>query len=331
MRFLIILVAAFAALYGGYWFVGSAASTRAATEVMTRLEADGLEVAYEEIRTIGFPSRFDTTLTDVTIADPARNIGWQAPFFQLFALSYNPTHIIAVWPDRQQFDLPRDTVTLVSERLRASVQARPTPTLPLREATLEGADLRVLSQNGWEVDLTTVLAALRAVTGGEVDDHSYEVYAEATEISLPTVLLQALGGAEVAPSLIERIRLDGRLRLDAPLDRMVSPQALPRVTALTLRDAAFRWGDMSINAVGDLTIDPAGVPEGQITLTVTNWRQVIDVALSAGLLDPRWEPTLTRAASALAQGSDRLEAPIRLQNGFMSLGPLPLGPAPRLR
>lgn len=320
-----------AVLYGGYWFVGSTAATRATTQILTQLENDGFSVSYDEVRTIGFPSRFDTTLTGIEITDPARAIGWQAPFFQLFALSYNPTHVIAIWPDRQRFVLPRDTVTLASDRLRASVHTRTTPSLPLRDATLEGAMLRVLSDNGWEVDVAAVLASLRAVSGGDVADHSYEAFAEATDISLPTVLLQALGGADVAPSVIERIRLDGRIGLDRPLDRFVTGTNVPKLTTLTLRDVVFRWGDLSITGVGDLVFAPDGTPEGQVTLTVTNWRQMIDLGLSAGLLDPGFEPILARAIGALAQGSDRLEAPIRFQNGFMSLGPLPLGPAPRFR
>lgn len=337
MRFLIILTAAFAVLYGGYWFVGSAAATRATTEVLTKLEDDGLSVAYDEVRTRGFPSRFDTTLTGIEIIDPARSIGWQAPFFQVFALSYNPTHVIAIWPDRQSFVLPRDTVTLVSERLRASVHTRTTPSLPLREAILEGSMFRVLSANGWEVDVAAVLASLRVVTGGDVADHSYEAYAEATDITLPTVLLQALGGADVAPTMIERLRLDGRVGFDRALDRFAigagagAGGTLPKLTSLTLRDGLFRWGDMSITGIGDLSISAGGIPDGQLILTVTNWRQMIDLGITAGLLDPGFEPILTRAIAALAQGSDRLEAPIRFQNGFMSLGPLPLGPAPRFR
>jgi hypothetical protein len=328
MRFLLILTSAFAVLYGGYWFVGSTAATRALTEALSRAEAGGLDVAYEDIRTRGFPSRFDTTLTGISLADPGRGLGWQAPFVQLFALSYSPTHVIIVWPESQTFDLPRDRVTVQSDRLRASLRTRPVPTLPLREATVEGADLAILSAEGWEVDVAAVLAALRVVPGSPL---AYEAFAEATGISLPTALLQALGGADVAPAVIERIRLDGRLTLDAPLDRMVRPEAVPRLTALDLRDATLRWGDMSLTGVGALSIDAQGVPEGLITLTVTNWRKVIAVAISAGILDPAMEPIVTRAANALAQGSERLEAPVRFQNGFMSLGPLPLGPAPRLQ
>lgn len=330
MRFILIFVSALAALYGGYWFVGAGAATTAMTRSLDRIGADGLDVGYTQITTVGFPSRFDTTVEGLRLADPVRGWAWDAPFLQVFALSYRPNRVIVVWPDRQTFDLAGRRLTLGSESLRASASASPTPALPLREATLDGRALTLASAAGWEVDVAAILLALRSVGGGEIPPDSYEVYAEATEIALPGQLLQALGGAEVVPAMAERLRVDGRATLDGPLDR-TAPGAAPHLTAFTLRDLTFRWGDVTVSAAGSVTIDSTGQPEGQISLSVENWQRLIDMARATGALSQGQADVIARAGAALADGGGRLVAPLRFQNGFTALGPLPIGPAPRLR
>lgn len=331
MRFLIILVSCFAVLYGGYWFVGSAAATRAATALLADLEAEGVDVVYDDIRTVGFPSRFDTTLTGLSLGNRAQTFGWQAPFFQIFALSYNPTHVIAVWPDRQSFDLPKDRVTLVSERLRASVKARPAPSVPLREATLEGTALRILSDNGWEIDLTTLLAAIRGVETAEDGTATYDAYGEITEISLPSVMLQRFASAGEVPAVADRLHVDGRITLDRPLDRHALAGPAPSLTQIELRGASLRWGDMSVSGAGTMSVDSRGTLEGNVALTITDWPQMLRLAQAAGAIDQSVIPSLERAMSALSDGGNQLSATLRFENGFTSLGPVPIGPAPQLR
>jgi hypothetical protein len=57
---------------------------------------------------------------------------------------------------------------------------------------------------------------------------------------------------------------------------------------------------------------------------------MIGMAVSAGLLDQEIANTVQNMGSLLAGGSAELSVPITFQNGLMSLGPIPLGPAPRL-
>lgn len=330
MRFLLILVACLAAAYSGYWFVGRGAANAAITGGLERIEAEGLDVAYTSLETVGFPSRFDTTITDLSVADPGRGLAWDVPFFQVFAVSTQPNHVIAVWPDSQRVTLPGERLLITSGDLRASLRASPSPSLPLREATLEGRTLALAADAGWEVDVAATLMALRAVSGEAVPANSYEVFAEATDITLPRQILEALGGVEAVPAIAERLRIDGRIALDQPLDRFAAETG-PVLTSLTLRDLTFRWGDVTIAGEGSFTVDSTGRPEGRITLEVTNWQRLIDMAQAAGLMTEGQALSVGRAAAAMANGAGQLTAPINFQNGFTALGPLPIGPAPRLR
>jgi hypothetical protein len=66
---------------------------------------------------------------------------------------------------------------------------------------------------------------------------------------------------------------------------------------------------------------------------VEKWRKLIPVLIAAGLLTPENSRTLTRALELYAQqGSDpdTLTVPMNFAKGIMTLGPLPLGPAPAI-
>jgi hypothetical protein len=82
--------------------------------------AQGWVADYDTIETRGFPSRFDTTINTLELADPRTGWAWSAPFFQVFALSYKPNHIIAVWPNEQTIATPLARANITAEDMRAS-------------------------------------------------------------------------------------------------------------------------------------------------------------------------------------------------------------------
>ena len=88
---------------------------------------------------------------------------------------------------------------------------------------------------------------------------------------------------------------------------------------------------MALDAAGSLTVDPKGTPEGRITIRATNWRDMVAVARASGSLPEGIADTLERGLEILAglTGNPRtIDAPLSFQNGFVSLGPIPLGRAP---
>ena len=112
---------------------------------------------------------------------------------------------------------------------------------------------------------------------------------------------------------------------------MPSPNLIGRPRATDLREAVIDWGDIGLSATGTLTIDPAGIPDGRITLAATNWRALLDLVAASGAIAPELAPTWLAMAETLSQGTDRIDLPLTFENGRMSIGFIPLGPAPRLR
>ena len=123
--------------------------------------------------------------------------------------------------------------------------------------------------------------------------------------------------------------MDSLMIFDNPIDRSALTSQ-PRPTQIILNGMIVTWGELQLRGKGDVTVDILGIPTGRITISAQNWRDMIGMAVSAGLLDQEIANTVQNMGSLLAGGSAELSVPITFQNGLMSLGTIPLGPAPRL-
>jgi hypothetical protein len=325
MRFLTILVAILAGLYGGYWFIARGAVENGVDAFLQDLARDGWAVSYSSLATTGFPSRFDTTVTDLSLTHPANGVTWATPMFQVFALSYRPTRVIAIWPERQIITLPQDRLVITADGLRASAGVNVALSLPLDAVTVESGPMTIDSDRGIQVGLEQLLFAFRRAGPGPAD---YDLYLETTALRPPVELTTIIDPTGAMPAMVDRVLLDSQLALDQPIDRNMRGQI--RITSLTLRSFQINWGDVSLSASGSLTIAPDGIPDGSIALVAENWSKIIDLALSAGVITEGVAGLIRRGATVLSGGTNTLQAPLTFKDGLMSLGPVPLGPAPSL-
>ncbi|MBI1417782.1 MAG: DUF2125 domain-containing protein [Limimaricola sp.] len=323
MRRLLIVVLVLAGLYGGYWFVGAFAVERQGRALLGELAADGWQVGFSDLKTVGFPSRFDTTLSDPALADPKTGIGWKAAFFQLLALSYQPNHLIAIWPDSQTLTLPGQRVAVQAQGMKASVSVAPTPALRLDRLTAEVGVATATSDKGWQAEIDHALFALRPSGAPQ----GYDLYADVVNLRLPAEVLDVIDPGKALPEPIADMHVDSTVTFDRPLDRHAVAGTPPRPTGIAVKSVQAHWGDLALNGAGNLTIDTSGQLSGSLDLTLSGWPQIVKMLVGAGLIAPQAAPLWT-ALGARADGAVKLT--LRLADGRMMLGPLPLGPAPRL-
>jgi hypothetical protein len=329
MRKLLFLLVTLTVLWSGYWFVGSSVIRSAATNWFAAQAAPGLTAENSSLAVAGFPNRFDLTVEGVRFADPASGIGWEAPFAQIFAMTWKPWHIIAALPPSQVVSLPGQEVTITSEGLRASVRARPAGSLPLAMAIVESGPLAATSSLGW-----THAAEAAVVSLGEVNGtpNTYDVAADIAGLAPDAALLLLLAPEGGLPPMISEIRLRANATLTAPLDRHAG-DTNPRLAAVKLTDMAVTWGEIALTAEGGIAPDDKGFAAGRINFTVTNWRRVMPLLVASGTVRPQLARTVETMLEGLAKQSgdpEVLKIPLTMQDGWMSLGPLPLGPAPVL-
>ncbi|NUB44434.1 DUF2125 domain-containing protein [Fertoebacter nigrum] len=325
MRALVRVVLVLAVLYAGYWFVGSRALERGAEAWFQQQAAAGFIAERESLSVQGFPSRFDLTVNGLRLADPATGIGWEAPFVQVFSLSYKPWHVIAAFAPQQIVRTPSDDVTLDAAKLQASVIVTPGPALALDRVALAGEGLRATSSIGWSLAADSARFATRRLDG---TDNAHDIGIEATNISPDASLLTALGAASL-PGQIDLARLTATASFSAPLDRHAGATR-PQLLALEIGEGLLRWGDLGLFARGSLVADAQGQAEGRVEFRLDNWPKAVDLAVALGLMTPEVAPTWRNALTLLAAGGNTVEVPLTFAQGRMSLGPLPIGPAPRL-
>ncbi|MFV2002510.1 MAG: DUF2125 domain-containing protein [Paracoccaceae bacterium] len=330
MRALTIFIIAIFLLWGGYWFVASSAVEKGLTNWLDDRANGRWQVQYASLNTRGFPNRFDTTVTDPSLSNRRAGIVWSAPFWQVFALSYKPNQIIAVWPNQQSVALPDQQIDVTSQNIRASVTFEPGTALTLNRSSFVLEDLALLSTQGWRMQIKSGRLATRQTVGRE---NTHDIFFQATQLQPPAALLSQLDPAGRLSSIIDVAEIDGTLVFDAPWDRFSLERETPLITAIELKKMRITWGDMDLQASGSIDVDRAGELAGNIDVTATNWRRMLALATANGGVKPGITQTIANALELLAQlGGDGevLSAPLSFQDGLVKFGPIPLGRAPRL-
>jgi hypothetical protein len=322
MRRLIGAVLAVAGIWAGYWFAGSTLLERSLRDALAGA-APGITVASVEVA--GFPSRFDATFTDLRTAG---DLAWSAPFLQTFALSYKPWHLIAAFPPAQSLTLPDGrSLDITADRLQASLIVTPDTTLALDRTALVGSAM-ALRSGGTGVTLADLRLATRR---DPARSHSHEIGLQVTGLRPDPGLLAPTPGQPL-PEGHATLHLDAFLGFSAALDRFAG-ETRPVPVLVELRSARAVWGDVVAEASGRLAPDAQGFAEGQIDLSLTGAGTVIAALVAAGALRPELAQSWTQMAASMAQastGADRIDLTLTMAGGRMRLGPLPLGPAPRL-
>lgn len=332
MRNLLVLILVVSGAWAGYWMVGSAGVTTAFETWFEARRAEGWVAEYSALETRGFPNRFDTTMEDVTLADPGTGLVWDAPRFQLLALSYKPNHVIAVWPDTQRLATPQRKYEIVSEDMRASLVTRPAPRLPLDRLTLTATALSVQQESQSQPtradDLTLAAERLAGAEAG------YRFGLEAVGLSPALDWRARLDPGNTLPDRFDRFRADLNVTFDKPWDLAAIEDARPQPRKIDLRLAEARWGRLELQAAGSLLVDEDGRPTGEIVVKARNWREILGLAVASGTVPQGLADTLEDGLAliaGMAGNPQTLDIPLTFRNDRIRLGPVPIGPAPRLR
>ncbi|MDX5349291.1 MAG: DUF2125 domain-containing protein, partial [Paracoccaceae bacterium] len=303
------------------WFAGAA--------------SQGIQAEKTALSVVGFPNRFDLKLEGVSLRDPVSGAGWQAPFAEVYAMTWKPWHIIAALPPEQVIRLPDQEVLLNADGLRASLRARPATDLPLAAVIVESGPLTATSSLGWTVGATRTVASISAdeqVPGAGDIPNAYVLSLDIADlVPDPTATSRIVAEAGL-PAGIARVKWLATATLTAPLDRFAG-ETNPRLAALDLTDSLISWGELSAVAKGRIEPDEQGFAAGRIEISVTNWQPMVPALIAAGAIKPELAQTFENMLTALAMQTgdpNVLKLPLILADGRVSLGPLPLGEAPRL-
>lgn len=244
----------------------------------------------------------------------------------ILSLTYAPHRMIAVLPGEQTFATSLQSVSARSDKLRGSVAFRPTPRLELDHSTFEIGNMNVESSLGWRAHVGSAIFATRQATAAFAHDVAFT----ARDLALP---LDVPVADDVLPPSIQTFALDTTVGFDRPWDRASVEGENPRITDIAVRSLDIEWGELRMTGSGSVTTGRDGYAQGSIDLKVRNWRRMLEVARATGAID---SATIGAAQAGLGlmarMGGDpeTLSITLTFDDGRTRLGPIPLGPAPRL-
>lgn len=327
MKRLTYLVIAAALLWSGYWLWSANAQKNGIEAWFEYRQSTGAVAEYSDLQVLGFPNRLDTTVTEPRFGNPRRGIYWQAPFMQLFRLSYNASHLIMVLPQSQTYTTPTQTVSITSSDMRASLKLDDIPMWEPERMIIVAEDLNLASDAEWTLGADVIQLSLELMEGV---GGSYKMALDARGIegSLPGAIeLSGTNGG------IDRLLVDLEVTLTEPIGRRTVEIARPQPLMIRLKLAEATWGGLNLAAAGLVEVTPSGTPVGTVTLKVRNWRDMLVQERSAGRLSPEMLDRITLTLtliSGLSGDPETLDLPFDFADGKVWLGPMMLGNAPRL-
>ncbi len=328
MKLLALVIALAAMAWSGIWLAGYWGATAGIAAWFEARQTDGWVAEYQDLSVRGFPSRLDTTLTGLTLADPQTGVAWETPFFQFFALTYKPHHLIAVWPHTQTLSIPTQKLTLQSTDMRASMIVEPGPTLPLERANLAVEQLEISSTANWKMAAAALNLAVQKLPDAPA---SYQLALQAEDLTPPAGF--ALTSDIDLPRTLSHVRVDMTASFERPWDITAIEQNRPQPTAIELKGAEIVWGNLELHAAGAVTVAASGALIGDITIRAVNWRDILDVARQSDQLPEALLNTAEQALDFIAKlsgNTNELDIPLTFKGGATRLGPVTIGPAPRL-
>ncbi len=333
MRILIAIVLLVASGWSGWWYWNATMRERAVTEWLADRRADGWVAEAEEVRVTGFPNRIDLIVRGLDLADPDAGWEWRAPEFQVLSLSYRPHHVIAAWPGEQVVATPVEDVRIESTSLRGSVVFEPDTRLTLDRATIEIEGMALTGDTGWRAFIGSAVLATRRAAETGTEGFAHELGFKASGLVLPTAWAEGIDRAGMLPDAIETVDLDAVLVFDRPWNRAAVEGENPALERLRITDARIAWGELDLRAQGTLEVDAQGFAQGEIALKARNWREMLDIAETSGALGAGMSGAVRTGLELMARFSgdpEVLELPLTFAEGRTRLGPIGLGPAPKL-
>lgn len=330
MRGLIRLIVVLAVLWSAWWLVSAYGLRHSLAGWFDTQRELGWQADYAEIQTSGYPFRHITRLELPALADPATGTAWRADW-----ISFDSP---AAWPGRQTLrfaDTPQTlsyldrTDTVVAQALTADLDLRPGLALQLRQMALTAGPWAVASTDGSVLQAQSLIIDMQQAE----DPSVYNLIIAADSFSPSENMRRLSQTAQALPATFETLTLEMQVRFDRPWDRRALEESRPQPQEIILSLADAQWGALRLQAAGRVTVDAEGVPDGSITIKADNWREMLAIAQATGRMpESALEPAnrVLGLLAGLGGNPNALDVKLNLRDGFVALGPVPVGPAPRL-
>ena len=332
MRFFVRLVVILAVLWGGWWGVASYGMGAGISAWLQDRRGEGWQAEISNLTTAGFPNQITKRLNGLALADPDSGVALTAEYIEVTANALRPGDVtITVPPSPVSFATPDGRGTLNMADGIMTLNLHPGTSLELEHLGWTAGAWQVQARDGSLIQADALSVVMQQ---NQNMPNAYEISATAPQFQPGTIPRQTLRIPDNWPVTFDALNLSMDVTFDRPWDRIALEQRRPQPRKITLHLAEAAWADLRLNLAADLDVSPDGTPSGTLSIQARNWQQMLDLAVTAQILPPDWRDEAERALSALARTSgnpNTIDAKLTLRNGLISLGFLPLAPAPKLQ
>ncbi len=327
----VLIVAALG--WSAWWYVAAQAERRGLEAWLDKQRDRGWQAEAQVVEVSGFPTEFLLAVDGLALADPANGWAWEAPALRASSKAWSPTRVALSWPPEQVVAVPGDRATVRVDGMSTLMDLRPGRALELRAASTEISGLAITSTAGW-----SAAAASAAVHVGEraedlAPPNSYDLRITADSLRLPKTLVERIDPTGWLQPEVDRVTVIGHAALGEPLGLATIEDGRLALRAATLREVGFEWGEMKLVVSGSFVVDDQGYPDGSVQVEAREWRQMVRLAVSSGVIGDKTASGITRAiefVTALTGSGDTLSAPLNLSGGKLRIGPFAVADVPRL-
>lgn len=311
------------------WMVLKGQMERHMDQATADLRKAGFEVACKERKVAGYPFRFYVTLTEARLREPS---GWalDMPLLKAEASAFNTKHWMIVASDGAVVTRPvAGGLRVTGKALRASFVATGAP---LPRIAVEGVQLIFTPEPGARPFALSKAEKLEfhLVPGGKDE---------------AALLFRIDGGKAAAGGLTARLAGDKPVSVlwDSLLSQRDAltgpdwPQAVRHWTGaggtMTLRKGGLTLGDTSLGmGSGSLTVGVDGRLRGSLDAQLTRGSGALLAMGETGLIEPNGAQIAAAVVQARELTSDgkSAQATISFEAGRTTLGPVAIGPAPKV-
>jgi hypothetical protein len=319
-----------AIVYSGYWFVAARISEHGVKTWFEARVAEGWQSEYETLKTRGYPLTLETTLTDVAIADPATGLAYQTPSIAFKSRSVTPTRLHAELAQDARLSTPFQHIDIANASANGTLFVEVGPALTVHRATFGVDELVVKSTLGWGFSLDDATATVQRLEDSPL---THDIQMTLTDLAPSASMMKRLNPNGILSDQFDALTVDASVTFDKDWDITALEGPRPQPTHVLLRNMAAKWGALNLRIAGEFDVDANGLPNGKIALKATNWREMLTLATAAGVIPQNFENLALRGGEMLAGMSgnaNTIDAELTLSRGNISLGFLPLGPAPRI-
>ncbi|MCA0042748.1 DUF2125 domain-containing protein [Celeribacter litoreus] len=330
MRKVLWLLLTAVVLYFGYWMIGAKGTEAAISEWIAAREREGWQAEVAEIETKGFPLRFDTEIVEPRFADPRTGAAFSTPRLEILSESHRPTRFTARLANEVTLASPYQRLEITQDMAEADLFVAPGPNLTLERAAtrIEGFTLASTLDWGLTIDRAEIMSEQRADA-----PLTHDITIRAAGVEPTGGLLEQLDPEGLLSDSLDVADVKIAASFDSAWDIHALEGPRPQPTRVEIETLSLDWGSLSLKVAGEFAVDTRGYPNGTIAIKAVNWREMIELAVASGAIPPDMSNLAMRAGQMLANMSgrkDTIDAELTLKNGMISMGFIPLGPAPKI-